>query len=88
MTDAKQYGRSPPAPKRGRVVVVALIGPTSASEIDLFGRGEKVVSDFDCAPCYLGRCDKAITCMEALDAQTVFEAVMRQIDLHDKEQRG
>jgi heptosyltransferase-2 len=36
--------------------VVALFGPTSAVEVDLYDRGEKVITDFSCAPCYLKKC--------------------------------
>jgi heptosyltransferase-2 len=60
-----------------RKQVVALIGPTSSTEIDLFGRGEKIVADFDCAPCYKARCEISPTCMEAIRASTVAEAVRR-----------
>ncbi|MCX7719301.1 MAG: hypothetical protein N2111_13005 [Candidatus Sumerlaeaceae bacterium] len=36
--------------------VVAMFGSTSATEVDLYDRGEKVVTDFPCAPCYLKKC--------------------------------
>lgn len=59
--------------------VVALFGSTSATEIDLFDRGEKVVTDFDCSPCYLKNCDKNPTCMQAMTGRRVAEAVLRQL---------
>jgi ADP-heptose:LPS heptosyltransferase len=63
----------------GRRVVV-LFGPTSSSEIDLFGQGEKIVPDLDCLVCYRVSCDIKPNCMESITAPTVFEAVSRQLD--------
>jgi len=62
-----------------RKQVVALFGPTCAQEVDLFGRGEKIVTNFPCAPCYRSECDKSPTCMEALRAETVAAAVRRRL---------
>lgn len=55
--------------------VVALFGPTSAAEIDLYGRGVKIVSDAACAGCYRASCDVTPTCMERIAAAEVAEAV-------------
>ena len=62
-----------------RVPVVALFGPTCEQEIDLFGRGEKVISPCDCKPCYLRRCDRHPSCMDLIDVDTVIEAVHRAL---------
>jgi ADP-heptose:LPS heptosyltransferase len=51
--------------------VVALFGPTSAVEIDLFGRGAKAASDFACSPCYLAQCPQPVFCMTRLDGKRV-----------------
>lgn len=59
--------------------VVAFFGPTSASEIELYGRGEKVHKDWDCLPCYRAECIRAPNCMEALTAGEVLAAVRRQL---------
>lgn len=59
--------------------VVAIFGPTCHQEINLFGRGEKIVTDFPCSPCYLKTCDKNPTCMMALDSAKVVEATLRQM---------
>lgn len=61
--------------------VVAFFGSTSAAEIDLFGRGRKIVTDFDCAPCYLRECDQSPTCMDELDPVVVFDAVQSEINI-------
>lgn len=50
-----------------------LIGPTSATEIELYGSGEKVVTDFECSPCYLRVCPKKVNCMEAMDYRAELE---------------
>lgn len=57
--------------------VVAFFGPTCEQEVDLFGRGEKIVTDYPCSPCYLKRCDVRPSCMQALTAETVEAAVRR-----------
>lgn len=59
--------------------VVALFGSTSATEIDLYGRGEKVMTDFPCAPCYKRTCDFDPWCMEKLLPSTVEAAVRRGV---------
>ena len=59
--------------------VVAIFGSTTPHEVDLYDRGEKVVTDFECSPCYLKTCDKSPTCMQALRGETVGEAVLRQL---------
>ncbi len=60
--------------------VVALFGPTCHQEVDLFGRGEKVVTDFPCAPCYLTRCEKSPSCMEAMSPANVAAAVRKCLE--------
>jgi heptosyltransferase-2 len=62
------------------VPAVALFGPTSAAEVDLRGRGEKVVSDaVDCLVCYKTRCDFDPHCMNTIPASRVEAAVLRQL---------
>jgi heptosyltransferase-2 len=63
-----------------RKEVVAVFGPTCDEEVDLFGRGEIIDTDFECSPCYLKTCDKNPTCMMALDPLTVAEAVGRRLE--------
>ncbi|MBI1289976.1 hypothetical protein GC173_01860 [bacterium] len=57
--------------------IVTWFGPTCHQEVDLYGLGEKIVTDFPCAPCYLKRCPKPTFCLEAMTAETVFAAVER-----------
>lgn len=57
------------------VPVVALFGPTSAVEIDLFGVGEKIASSRECSPCYRSHCPYTPTCMEELHPSLVVNAI-------------
>jgi len=56
--------------------VVVWFGLSCASEIELFGRGEKIVSQLDCAPCWKKTCDH-LSCIKKLDMQAVLEAALR-----------
>ncbi|MBE3064898.1 MAG: glycosyltransferase family 9 protein [Spirochaetes bacterium] len=67
----------------GRRVVV-LFGPTSHTEIELYGLGEKVYPEMPCLSCYRQTCDIVPTCMQALGANEVFAAVARQLELTGK----
>lgn len=57
--------------------VVALFGSTSHHEIDLYDRGEKVITDFACSPCYLKDCIYDVSCMQAMTPDQVLAAVLR-----------
>ena len=58
---------------------VVIIGPTCAQEIELYNRGEKIVSQLDCSPCYKDSCDKEINCMQVISAEDILTAIKRQI---------
>jgi ADP-heptose:LPS heptosyltransferase len=61
--------------------VLVLFGPTCAQEIELYGRGEKIVSPADCGPCYRAQCDRKDNCMNAISAERVLaalKAILRQ----------
>lgn len=52
--------------------VVCIVGPTSHTELDVFGNGKIVYSHkVDCLCCYLNRCDKQVTCMNTLKTEDV-----------------
>ncbi len=55
--------------------VVVFFGPTCSQEIELYGRGRKIVSKKECAPCYKKECSEATTCMDLISAEEVFSAV-------------
>jgi len=55
--------------------VVAFFGPTSAAEIELYGRGRKFSSAAPCVGCYRTNCDVRPTCMERISAMEAFRAI-------------
>lgn len=57
--------------------VIALFGPTSPVEIDLYDRGEKLWAGAACAPCFKQACDDG-SCMRDITAEAVFAAMRRQ----------
>lgn len=61
--------------------VVALFGPTPAQEINLYGRGIKLVGKVDCINCYdQFPCDKNPTCMETIAPDEVFDSILSLIN--------
>lgn len=60
--------------------VVCLVGPTSASELEMYGLGCILQGDIDCLGCYLTRCDKDPHCMKLLEADRVFDALAPLIE--------
>ncbi|RPI17206.1 MAG: lipopolysaccharide heptosyltransferase family protein [Ignavibacteriae bacterium] len=51
---------------------VVIVGPTSYTELDVFGNGEIIYSNkVDCLVCYLNKCDKAVTCMNTISADRI-----------------
>lgn len=59
--------------------VVALFGPTSAAEIEMYGLGEKIVPRMDCLACYKSACDFVPNCMDLITTGVVEAAVERQL---------
>jgi len=59
--------------------VNVILGPTSPYEIELYGRGEKIVSELPCICCYKRTCDKEINCMNSIKVETVFDKIKKQV---------
>lgn len=59
--------------------IVVLFGSTCDQEIELYGKGEKLVSRPPCAPCYKNDCDQPdyMKCMKETTPEQVFSAVGR-----------
>lgn len=57
---------------------IALFGPTSAAEIEMYGIGEKVVPRMECLACYKPSCDFVPNCMDLISTDMVEAAVERQ----------
>ena len=60
--------------------VLALFGPTCPQEIDLYNRGEIIVSPIECAPCYRKTCDIEEHCMIRISAENVIEKATRLVE--------
>lgn len=51
---------------------VVIVGPTSNTELDVFGNGRVVYSEkVDCLCCYLNTCPKTENCMNTLEAEDI-----------------
>jgi heptosyltransferase-2 len=55
--------------------VICFIGPTSSSEIDMYGLGEKVIAKSNCLCCYKSNCKS----MEKIDIKEVMDKVEKII---------
>ena len=62
-----------------KVRVVAMFGPTSAQEIELYGFGTKLVGDVPCIGCYTSACDKQPTCMDTITPKEIFGAILNEL---------
>lgn len=52
--------------------VMVITGPTSHTELDVFGKGKVLFSaKVDCLVCYLNTCPKTVTCMNTITADDV-----------------
>jgi ADP-heptose:LPS heptosyltransferase len=60
--------------------VIVFFGPTSSAEIELYGKGEKIVPEMECACCYRKECDKMPNCMDEISVREIFEAIKGIID--------
>jgi heptosyltransferase-2 len=57
--------------------VLAWFGPTCAHEIELYGRGEALLSKASCSPCWKRSCNKDLMCYDQVPISDVIEAVKR-----------
>lgn len=55
--------------------VVALFGPTSLNEAELYGEGKKISSGIECLYCYNEICGKDPNCMNSLDPGEIVRAL-------------
>ncbi len=60
--------------------IVALFGPTSSAEIELYGTGTKVFAEqLDCLVCY-STCDRTPSCQELISLDMVLAALIPQLE--------
>ncbi len=57
--------------------VMAFFGPTSAEEIELYGRGKKIVAPIECVFCYKKTCDIKPNCMDLIKTEEIVESIKR-----------
>jgi heptosyltransferase-2 len=55
--------------------IIALFGPTSSDEIELYGKGTKLISTDGCECFYMKHCKENISCMEKISPEMVIEAM-------------
>ena len=60
--------------------VVALFGPTSPWEIDMYGQGERITAEMDCICCYRTDCVKSPGCMDRIGVERVLDATRRALE--------
>jgi ADP-heptose:LPS heptosyltransferase len=70
-----------------RKYVVAWFGLSCAQEIDLFGRGEKIISGLDCAPCWKKHCDD-IRCVEEISKDVIRDAALKGVEAIRAQERA
>lgn len=63
-----------------KIPVVVLFGSTCSQEIDLYGRGEKVLPKVECAPCYKNECGIDANCMALADSDEVYLRALELIE--------
>ncbi len=68
--------------------VVAWFGLTCEQEIDFYGRGEAVLADVDCRPCWRRSCEQPVKCYERVDMEALLEAAGRMIAAARREKGG
>jgi ADP-heptose:LPS heptosyltransferase len=56
-------------------LVVAWFGLTCEQEIELYGRGVKLVADVPCRPCWQKECAEALKCHQQVKASDIVTAV-------------
>jgi heptosyltransferase-2 len=59
--------------------IVALFGPTSMNEIEIYSRGVKIQSKKDCVVCYKQQCDLIDNCMKAITSKEVIAAIEKYL---------
>ncbi|MCZ6702739.1 MAG: glycosyltransferase family 9 protein [Ignavibacteria bacterium] len=55
--------------------IIALFGPTSMNEVELYGKGIKLHSEDECNCFYQKECTEDISCMQKISAEQVYSAL-------------
>ncbi len=59
--------------------IVALFGPTSIAEIEVYGRGTKIQSEKACVGCYKQECGIVDNCMKGIMPEEVIKAIEKYL---------
>ena len=59
------------------IPVVVFFGPTSSTEIQLFGPGEKIIPNVPCICCYKEDCNIESTCMDNISTRKIYTVTKR-----------
>jgi heptosyltransferase-2 len=62
-----------------RKKIIAIFTSTCPQEIDLYERGEKIITKFECAPCYKKECFKKPNCIDAIDVEEIYRGVLKNL---------
>lgn len=62
---------------------VAWFGPSCQQEVDLYGRGVKVLTKAACSPCWKRSCEKPLMCYDQVDLCEVRNALVRGLENAD-----
>jgi len=57
--------------------VIALFGPTSPNEIEMYGLGKKIVSPKKCVVCYNRYCNEKPDCMQLISPKMIYYKIIK-----------
>lgn len=63
-----------------RTPVIGLFGPTCYQEIDFYERGQAIIAQRECTPCYRRACKDKISCMNDIQPTAVFDELLKFVD--------
>lgn len=66
--------------------VIAWFGPTCAHEIELYGRGEALLADVSCSPCWKRSCEKDVMCYDQIGLERVMSSIEQGVRECQKQQ--
>ena len=60
--------------------ILALFGPTSLNEVELYGKGIKLHAQDECECYYKKNCSQSVSCMQKISAEQVYSALKSLIE--------
>lgn len=71
-----------------KIWMIPWFGPTCAHEIDLFDRGEALVSGVTCGPCWKSQCSKSVMCYDQVEISLISDALQRFLAKRERDPKG